>query len=122
MSGVLHMRIRKGRKVYRFWSGAVDAYLTKECSKQQALNFMLQEAAEEAKRQAKLAFERADTYGTACRLPDTSVVLGGPWRRERCSVHDVVHHDFLDGMLRALCRRCGEPPEALTHQATKGCR
>jgi len=118
--GVLHMRIRNGKKRYRFWSGVVDAYITEECSKVQALNFMRAEALKEVERQAKVAFEQADENGAA-GWGDTADIKG-PWAQEICRKHGVFHHKYQDGFNVDRCGECGESAADESHHPTAGCR
>jgi len=118
-AGVLHVRVRNGRKRYRFWSGLAERYVTEECSRTQALSFIKHAALKEIERLAEIEISSAEQRGTADGYSD-SVDLAAPWRAERCPKHGEVHHEFVTGGFdgkpdRPLCRRCGSPPEAVIH-------
>lgn len=127
-AGVLHVRVRNGRKRYRFWSGVSECYVTNECSRTQALNFIRAEALREIERLAEFEIAAAEERGTADRTHSDPVDLSGPWRRGRCPKHGEVHHEFAPGGSATAfttatdlhCKVCGSGPEHKIHAACDG--
>lgn len=118
-AGVLHVRVRNGRKRYRFWDGMADRYVTEECSRTQALNFIKHEALKEIERLAEVEIAAAEQRGTADTRYSDPIDLASPWRTERCPKHHEIHHDFEIGGSGPGCRRCGSTSEAAIHLPCK---
>jgi hypothetical protein len=112
MTGILHMRVRNGRKRYRVFSATSNAYVTSECSEQQARRYMLDEAVKQAQREIDQAVTNANARGTSLPFAN-GYDLAAPWLGE--DRPQIQQHSFepMRGGLR--CSWCGDMENATVH-------
>lgn len=112
--GVVHSRIRNGKRVYRLWFGTLDRYGTKEMTREEAAAQLLADAQHTIELDIADALRRADGCGTSGR--GYLAEPGDPWTPERCRACGAFHHAFKERWTSdAKCARCGESETSIAH-------
>lgn len=116
LPGVVHMRVRNGRKRYRVFIVHENAYATSECSEQQLRRYLLDEGVKLVQRSIETAVSTANIKGSSLPFANISP-LDGPWPCEERS--QSMRHEFTPMTGGARCSRCGNMESAAVHARAK---
>jgi len=121
VSRIIHARRINGTIRYRVWETIVDQYVSSEMTPDEAREWLVQEAHEEAQRALEVAIKqvtermgRASVAGTSLIRPD-ACELNDPWETERCEECGCFHHAYVPDK-SGRCGDCGEPRRDRSHK------
>jgi hypothetical protein len=123
VSRIVHARRIDGEIRYRVWETIVDQYVSPEMTPDEAREWLIQEAREEARKGLEVAIKqvtermgRAIVAGTSLIRPN-ACELNDPWETERCERCECFHHAAVLNE-SDWCLKCGQDSDDRSHGPT----